>query len=161
MRAVLAATSILVLIGTACSAVAQTEKRPEVHTILTPQEIKWSAAPPAIPKGAEASLLYGDPSKAEPFVLRLKLPGNYHIPPHTHPVPEVVTVISGTFKLGSGETAEKDKAQPLPAGSFFAFSPGMVHFAYTDEETVVQVSSTGPWGLNYVNPQDDPRQKTQ
>jgi hypothetical protein len=161
MRAVLAATSILVLIGTACGAVAQTEKHPEVHTILTPQEIKWSAAPPAIPKGAEAALLYGDPSKAEPFVLRLKLPGNYHISPHTHPVPEVVTVISGTFKLGSGETAEKDKAQPLPAGSFFAFSPGMVHFAYTDEETVVQVSSTGPWGLSYVNPQDDPRQKTQ
>ena len=161
MRAVLAATSILVLVGTACAAVAQTGKHPEVQTILTPREIKWSAAPPAIPKGAEAALLYGDPSKAEPFVLRLKLPSNYHISPHTHPVPEVVTVISGTFKLGSGETAEKDKAQPLPAGSFFAFSPGMVHFAYTDEETVVQVSSTGPWGLNYVNPQDDPRQKTQ
>jgi hypothetical protein len=55
----------------------------------------------------------------------------------------------------------QDKARPLSAGSFFAFSPGMVHFAYTDEETVVQVSSTGPWGLRYVNPQDDPRQKTQ
>jgi hypothetical protein len=74
---------------------------------------------------------------------------------------KVVTVISGTFKLGSGEIAEKDKARPLSAGSFFAFSPGMMHFAYTDEETVVQVSSTGPWGLRYVNPQDDPRQKTQ
>jgi Cupin len=89
------------------------------------------------------------------------LPGNYHISPHTHPVPEVVTVISGTFKLGNGETADKDKAQPLPAGSFFAFSPGMTHFAYTDEETVVQISSVGPWGLNYVNPKDDPRQKAQ
>jgi hypothetical protein len=161
MRSVLAATSILVLVGTACAAGAQTAKHPEVHTILTPQEIKWSAAPPVIPKGAEASLLYGDPSKAEPFVLRLKLPGNYHISPHTHPVPEVVTVISGTFKLGNGETADKNKAQPLPAGSFFAFSPGMAHFAYTDEETVVQISSVGPWGLNYVNPKDDPRQKSQ
>lgn len=161
MNVVLAATSILFLIGTGCAAAAQAGEHPEVHTILTPQEIKWSAAPPVIPKGAEASLLYGDPSKAEPFVLRLKLPSNYHISPHTHPVAEVVTVISGTFKLGSGETAEKDKAQPLPAGSFFAFSPGMAHFAYTDEETVVQISSIGPWGLNYVNPEDDPRQKTQ
>jgi hypothetical protein len=32
---------------------------------------------------------------------------------------------------------------------------------FTDEETVVQINSTGPWGINYVNPKDDPRQKTQ
>jgi len=26
---------------------------------------------------------------------------------------------------------------------------------------VIQLNSTGPWGINYVNPKDDPRQKTQ
>ncbi|MGE5778541.1 MAG: hypothetical protein ACM30D_04445 [Hyphomicrobiales bacterium] len=53
------------------------------------------------------------------------------------------------------------QAKPLPAGSFFAFEPGMAHYAFTDEETVVQINSNGPWGINYVNPKDDPRQKTQ
>jgi hypothetical protein len=38
--------------------------------------------------------------------------------------------------------------------------PGMVHYAIADEETVIQLNSTGPWSLTYVNPKDDPRQKT-
>jgi quercetin dioxygenase-like cupin family protein len=130
-------------------------------TMLGPQDVKWAKAPPSVPPGAEASVLYGDPGKDGLFVLRLKLPKGYAIPPHTHPKPEIVTVISGTFTLGMGNVADKSKAKPLPAGSFFAFAPGMAHYAFTDEETVVQINSTGPWGINYVNPKDDPRQKTQ
>ena len=68
-----------------------------------------------------------------------------------------MTVISGTFRLGMGETAEPGKAQALPAGSFFALPPGTAHYGLMDEDTVVQVNSTGPWGLTYVNPKDDPR----
>src|SRR5215218_5523081 len=64
--------------------------------------LKWSAAPPALPKGAEAVTLYGDPSKEGLFALRVKLPTGYHIPPHTHPKPEIVTVVSGEMKLGDG-----------------------------------------------------------
>lgn len=106
-------------------------------------------------------MLYGDPTKAELFALRLKLPSGYHIPPHTHPKPEIVTVISGTFRLGMGETADEGQAEPLSAGSFFALAPGMAHYAYAEEDTVIQLNSTGPWSLTYVNPEDDPRQKTQ
>jgi quercetin dioxygenase-like cupin family protein len=91
----------------------------------------------------------------------LKLPKDYAIPPHTHPKPEIVTVLSGTVRLGMGDAADRSKAQPLPAGSFFALSPGMAHFVFFDEDTVIQLNSTGPWGLSYVNPKDDPRQKTQ
>ncbi|HXF54439.1 MAG TPA: cupin domain-containing protein [Hyphomicrobiaceae bacterium] len=129
--------------------------------VLAPQEIKWAAAPASIPAGAQAAVLYGDPGKEELFALRLKLPKDYHIPPHTHPKPEVVTVISGTFRLGMGEAADKSKAKVLPAGSFFALSPGTPHFAYADEDTVLQLNSTGPWSLTYVNPKDDPRQQKQ
>jgi quercetin dioxygenase-like cupin family protein len=131
------------------------------HKVVTPQEVKWGPGPASIPPGAEAAALYGDPSKEGLFALRLKLPKGYRIPPHTHPKPEVVTVISGVFRLGMGETADPSKAKPLPAGSFVALPPGMAHFAMADEETVVQLNSTGPWGLTYVNPKDDPRQKSQ
>jgi len=125
--------------------------------MLPAQDIKWGAAPKSIPPGAEAVVLYGDPSKEGLFALRLKMPKGYHIPPHSHPKEEIVTVISGTFKLGMGDAADEAKATALPAGSFFGFSPGMTHFAYTGEETVVQLNSTGPWGITYVNPKDDPR----
>jgi quercetin dioxygenase-like cupin family protein len=131
------------------------------HKVVSPQEIRWAPGPPSIPPGSEAAVLYGDPSKEGLFALRLKLPKGYRIPPHTHPKPEVVTVISGTFRLGMGETADESKAKPLPAGSFFALSPGMAHFAAADDDTVIQLNSTGPWSLTYVNPKDDPRKKTQ
>lgn len=35
----------------------------------------------------------------------------------------------------------------------------MAHYAYTDEEAVIQISTTGPWSVNYLNPADDPRNK--
>jgi quercetin dioxygenase-like cupin family protein len=146
-------------VAVAALAVAASAQTMEGHKIVSAQEIKWAPGPSSIPPGAEAATLYGDPSKEGLFALRLKLPKGYQLPPHTHPKPEVVTVISGTFRLGMGEKADKGKGQPLPAGSFFAFPPGMAHFAFADEDTVNQLNSTGPWGLSYVNPADDPRKK--
>ena len=128
--------------------------------ILTPQDVKWSPAPAALPKGAEVSVIYGDPSKEGLFAMRLKMPKGYQIPPHTHPKPEVVTVISGAFRLGMGEKADPGKAKAVPVGGIFALDPGMPHYGSADGDTVLQLNSVGPWTLNYVNPKDDPR-KTQ
>lgn len=131
------------------------------HTIVPAADIAWGPAPPMLPPGAQAAVLYGNPKEAGLFVLRLKFPAGYHVPPHTHPVPEVVTVISGALAFGMGESADRDQAQALPAGSFVAMPPGTAHFAYADEETVLQLSTNGPWGLTYVNPADDPRNASQ
>jgi quercetin dioxygenase-like cupin family protein len=130
------------------------------HKVLTPNDVKWVPGPASIPKGAQAVVLYGDPSKDGVFALRLKFPAGYHLPPHTHPKPEVVTVLSGTLYFGEGSTADKAKTKELPAGSFFSMPPGMQHYVYTDQEAVVQLNTIGPWGLTYVNEKDDPR-KTQ
>jgi quercetin dioxygenase-like cupin family protein len=132
----------------------------EGHRMLSLQDIKWAPAPPSIPPGAEAAVLYGDPSKDGLFAMRLKFPKGYKIAPHTHPKPEVLTVISGTFRLGMGETADQSKAKAFAPGSFISLSPGMAHFASSDDDnTVVQLNSTGPWTLNYINQADDPRKR--
>ena len=145
---------IVVLAGAASAATAQTA---DAHKIVSPQDIKWGPAPASLPPGAELAVLYGDPSKEGEFAMRLKGAKGYHIAPHTHPKPEIVTVISGTVRLGMGETADHGKARQLPVTSFFALSPGMAHYIFFDEDTVVQINTSGPWGLNYVNPKDDPR----
>ena len=129
------------------------------HPIMTPAEIKWGAGPPSLPAGARAAVLYGDPAKEGMFVMRLRLPRGYRIPPHTHPRPEILTVISGAFHLGTGPSGNPRAARRLPSGSFFALEPGTPHYAHVEQETVVQLSSTGPWTINYVNPADDPRRK--
>jgi quercetin dioxygenase-like cupin family protein len=132
----------------------------DTHTMLSANDIKWGPAPKMLPAGAQAAVLFGDPTKEGLFALRLKFPGGYAIPPHTHPVNEVVTVISGTGNLGMGEKADRSATMALPAGSFFALPPGTAHFLFVDEETVVQITTNGPWGLKYINPADDPT-KTQ
>ena len=146
--------SVIAVAGPSCTATAQTAGE---HKVVIPQDMKWGPAPASIPSGAQAVTLYGDPAKEGLFALRLKFPKGYHIPPHTHPKPEIVTVISGAVLLGMGANADKSKAQALPVGSLFAMSPGMEHYIFADEDAVVQLNSTGPWGLTYVNPKDDPR----
>ena len=150
---------VISVLGIAVSGSTVAAQTIDAHTIITAQEIKWGAGPASMLPGAQAAVLLGDLAKEGQFALRLKLPKGYSIAPHTHPKPEIVTVISGTFIFGMGETADRSKAQPLAAGSFFAMSPGMAHYAFTDEETVIQLNSVGPWSLTYVNPKDDPRTK--
>jgi hypothetical protein len=63
-------------------------------TFLEPGQMKWSDAPPVLPPGAQLTVLQGDPSKAGPFVMRLKVPGNYKVAPHWHSKDENLTVVS-------------------------------------------------------------------
>jgi quercetin dioxygenase-like cupin family protein len=152
------ASSVLAATSAISSATAQTAAE---QKMFTPQEIKWSSAPPSLPAGAQVAALYGDANKEGLFAIRIKVPKGYRVPPHSHPKPEVVTVLSGAARLGMGETGDAAKAHVLPTGSFYATPPGMVHSFTADEDTVIQVNSMGPWGITYVNPKDDPRQKTQ
>lgn len=129
------------------------------HGLVQPSEVKWGAAPASVPPGAQGAVLQGDPAKPGPFTLRLKLPDGYRIPPHYHPAIEHITVIQGTFVLGMGEKVDTATEKPLGAGSFAFMSAGMRHFVRAQGETIVQLHGTGPWGITYVNPSDDPRKK--
>jgi quercetin dioxygenase-like cupin family protein len=123
-----------------------------------PSKSNGRRGPPSLPAGAEVALLYGDPAKEGLFAIRLKVPKGYRVAPHSHPKPEVATVLSGTVRLTMGETSDAANAHEFPVGSFYATPAEMVHSFSTDEETVVQINSVGPWGIKYVDPKDDPRQ---
>ncbi len=120
---------------------------------LTPAELDWTGAPPMLPPGASMAVIEGS------FAVRLKFPANYKIPAHWHPAKVTVTVISGTFNLGLGDKLDTTKGKPLPAGSIFEMPATIHHFGWTSEETIIQQHGIGPWGINYLNPADDPRQK--
>ncbi|MEY2488399.1 MAG: hypothetical protein QOC70_341 [Verrucomicrobiota bacterium] len=127
------------------------------HKIFAPADIKWVDAPPSLPSGAKMAVLEGDPTKPGPFTIRLQAPDGYKIPAHTHPTDERVTVISGTFHLGMADKFDEAAGHEMVAGSFALMPAGMKHFAWATGETVVQVHSTGPFVIKYVNPADDPR----
>jgi len=125
--------------------------------IHRPDVLKWNDGPPSLPPGAKIAVLEGDPNKEGPFVFRVKVPDGYRIPPHTHPRPERVTVIAGTFHIAMGETFDLSKGEAMPAGTYGTWPAGMKHFVWVKGETVVQFHGDGPWKIEYVNPADDPR----
>ena len=122
-----------------------------------PNELKWTDAPPSLPRGAKIAVLEGDPGKEGPFVFRALLPDGYRIPPHTHPKMERITVISGTFNVGMGDAFDQTKTKPMPAGTYGFWPAGMKHFVWAKGETVIQFHGMGPWSLKYINAEDDPR----
>ena len=65
--------------------------------------------------------------------------------------------MSGSFGLGMGATFDPAKTKAITAGGVIAMPPGTQHFVQTNGETVVQLSTRGPWAISYVNPADDPR----
>lgn len=134
----------------------------KAHVLVTPAELKWVDGPPSLPPGVKMAVLEGDLKAPNAlFTARFKLPANYKIMPHWHPADEHITVISGGFWMGMGEKFDQAQMKQLPPGGFGVMPVGHRHFAMTRTETEIQLHGAGPWGINYVNPADDPRNVTQ
>ena len=121
--------------------------------------VKWMDAPAFLKPGAKMAVLVGDPSKPEPFTLRLQMPNGYKIAPHTHPTDEHITVLSGTFVAGMGQAWDDQAMGRFASGSYAVMAANMPHFATARGTTVVQVHGVGPFVPTYVNPADDPAKK--
>ena len=130
-----------------------------VHRIVDPATVQWGPGPAALEPGARSAVLYGDPAKNELFVMRLWFPKGYRVAPHSHPRPEILTVISGSLLLGMGSSADLRRTRRLGPGTLSTMEPGTPHYAYARKDTVIQISTTGPWAVNYLNPADDPRNR--
>ena len=151
-------TALSVAVAGACLGVPASWAESVPHMMATPDELKWADVP-SVPTGAKVAVIEGPLNEAGPITFRLKFPADYKLPAHWHPGIEHVTVISGTFHMGAGDKLDASKSKPLSAGSVAIMQPRTNHFAWTKDETIVQVHGVGPWAINYVNPTDDPRKK--
>jgi len=130
------------------------------HMAVQPSALKWGPLPPGLPPGAQLAVLSGNPASDGAYVLRAKLPAGYKIAPHTHPTDENVTVLSGTFHIATGDKFDLRKGELVRTGGFFSAQKGMQHYGWTTTPTIIQIHGIGPFAINYVNPADDPRNKT-
>jgi len=129
---------------------------PGQHTVTAPAQLSWGPGPANMPPGAKLAVVSGDPSKSEPFVLRAELPAGYTVAPHWHPTDEHVTVLSGSFSFGMGDTLDKAAMTDLPAGGYGLMPAQMHHYAMAKTAATIQVHGIGPFAITYVNPADDP-----
>jgi hypothetical protein len=93
------------------------DEGPERHLIYTPGDIEWRPGPGSFQPGAEFAVLEGDPSQPGVFTMQIRMPDGFVIAPHWHPGVERVTVLSGAFHLGHGDTLDRQAAQRLPPGA--------------------------------------------
>jgi quercetin dioxygenase-like cupin family protein len=108
----------------------------------TPADIKW------VKNAAgtnEQAILFGDPAKPGPYVVRIKwFPGNMSRP-HSHPNDRFFVVLSGTWWVGTGEKYDPESTVPVPPGSYVIHYGGKVHYdGAKKEEAVIQVWGMGP-----------------
>ena len=101
----LAAVILLGIISTVTQVRAQMKEMPADHVMILPGDIKWTDGPPSLPPGAKSAVIEGDPGAMGLFTMRVKLPANYSIMPHTHPADEHVTVMEGSFYMGLGKNS--------------------------------------------------------
>ena len=156
MRNALAALSATLAL---CCLVALTAwAQSGAHMMVTPDELKWMDVA-LLPAGAKQVVIEGPLNEPVPVTFRLRFPANYEVPAHWHPAIEHITVISGTFNMGTGDKLDRSKTRALSAGSVAIMQAKTTHFAWTSEETIIQIHGVGPWTINYVNSADDPRKK--
>jgi quercetin dioxygenase-like cupin family protein len=138
----------------------QTASAEDMHRVVDADAVKWGPSPPGLPKGAEVAVLSGDPGKPVLFILRVRLPDGYVVPPHWHSRAEHVTTLSGRMHIGMGDKLDRSKGQVMEPGAFTSFPAKMHHYVWASGETVIQVSGMGPFDINYIDPNDDPRKAT-
>lgn len=118
-------------------------------TIITPSQVHWTAGTGPM-AGAQVAVLSGDPYKAGPYTMRLRLPDGAKFAPHFHGDVENVTVLQGTLLVGLGDKMNPAKMIALPAGSFVSVPAGAHHYAAAKGDTIIQIHGMGPSSMTMV-----------
>ena len=111
--------------------------------------INWSPlSVPGFDPGTMIAVIHGDPSKSGDYTLRLKFPAGYKFPVHWHPGGEHLTVLSGTFQLAMGNTADWSQIKSYGPGDFLYLPARHAHFGGAQTESVIQLHGMGPFAIN-------------
>ena len=119
------------------------ELNPAAVAYTLPGKIDWKSPPTNA--GVRQAIMVGDPSKPGLYVVLTKwLPGNMSHP-HFHPNDRFITVIKGTWWVGTGTKFDPDSTVPMPAGTFVTHFGKQVHYdGAKDEEAVLLIVGEGP-----------------
>jgi uncharacterized RmlC-like cupin family protein len=100
--------------------------------------------------GIRTVVLAGDPTRPGMYAIELLVPAHTRIAAHEHRDDRTAVVVSGTWHLGYGRTADDAGSRSLGAGSFYTEPANMPHFAHTEGEPVaVIITGNGPTDTRY------------
>jgi pimeloyl-ACP methyl ester carboxylesterase len=109
------------------------------------EESAWHDSPPGMPPGSRFAVISGDPLKEGPFVMRVRLPPGYMLPPYRRVNEEQLIVLSGAITVGTVRESGAAIARTLTSGSYASLAASELHFAHTMNGATVQILGTGPF----------------
>ena len=106
-----------------------------------PDKIKWVVGD----NGADTAVLLGDPDKPGLYIILTKWHAHHMSRPHYHPNDRFITVLSGTWWVGTGTKFDPDSTVAMPTGSFVTHVAKQVHYdGAKDVDTVLEMVGQGP-----------------
>ncbi len=121
--------------------------------MLAGSGLAWSDfSSPGFDPGMKISVMHGDPGKKGDYTLRLQFPDGYKFPVHWHPGAEHLTVVSGTFMLGMGNSANWNAVRTYAPGDFIYIPGRHSHYGGARGVTVIQLHGEGPFQLFLGSP---------
>jgi hypothetical protein len=121
---------------------AELDPKAVIYTLPDKFEFKPN---PRNPLGAQQIVLQGDPTREGLYVVLTRWPKGQMSRPHWHPKDRFITVIKGTWWVGSGGTFAPDQTVPMPAGSYVThFAKGVHYDGAKDEDAIILIVGEGP-----------------
>jgi len=139
--------SPLIICGLTVAALTEAPRAAELNpaavAFTLPDKIEWKS--PRANAGVLQAVMVGDPSKPGLYAVLTKwLPGNMSRP-HFHPNDRFITVIKGTWWVGTGTKFDPNNTVPMPAGTFVTHFGKQVHYdGAKDEEAALLIVGEGP-----------------
>jgi ChrR Cupin-like domain len=139
----------LPLLAVAPNAINAQRPDPSVLSYVLPDQMEWSETE----SGVKQKVLYGDPSQPGLYIVLAKWESGKMSRPHFHPNDRYITVVSGTWWVGTGSTFDPDRTTPMPAGSFVTHFGRQVHYdGAKDGDVILQIVGIGPATSTRVGP---------
>ena len=114
---------------------------PAAISIQLPNQIQWKSNG----GGAETAVLVGDPAKPGLYIYLNKWTPHHMSRPHFHQYDRYITVLSGTWWVGTGSKYDPESTVPVPAGSYVTHFGKQIHYdGAKDVECVLEIVGQGP-----------------
>jgi len=142
MRRILLSAAMVAAFVSVGSVKAANDLNPAAISIKLPKDIPWVENEKA---GSANAVLVGDPTKPGFYAVMTKWHGGHMSRPHFHPNDRYITVLSGTWWVGTGTKYSPDTTTPIPAGSFVTHVGKQIHYDGSKEgDTVLLIMGEGP-----------------
>ena len=125
----------------ALGSISAADPDPKVLSYRLPAQMEWKDTE----SGLKQVVLVGDPSKPGLYVVLGKWEKGKMSRPHSHPNVRYITVVSGTWWMGTGSKFDPASTTPVPAGSFVTHFAKEIHYdGAKNEDVILQIVGMGP-----------------